>query len=200
MVSLGSLVTEIISSARPRFSKSLLVIVSALLAAAVLCWGCGEEAAGDPKILTVVRVEEKLPDGTWAPVSGADVYYEIYASRATDGVHIPIYQEYADTTDEWGLSAMLRDPDGKNPGDIGLVFIDVTHPGGRTLFRKWKIEQHFDFSAWFATFAGDESNPAYFIDRICNTVSGFPDCERTLERNNMITWGRGALMRLPADD
>ena len=138
MVSLGSLVTEIISSARPRFSKSLLLVVSAALAAAVLCWGCGEEAAGDPKILTVVRVEEKLPDGTWAPVSGADVYYEIYASRATDGVHIPIYQEYADTTDEWGLSAMLRDPDGKNPGDIGLVFIDVTHPGGRTLFRKWE--------------------------------------------------------------
>ncbi len=195
-----SLATEIASRAAGRLPKLLLLVISAALAAAVLSGGCGDEAAGDPKILTIVRVEEKLPDGSWGAVSGADVYYEIYASRAPDGVHIPTYQEYADTTDEWGLSAVLRDSDGKNPGDIGLVFIDVTHPGGRTLFRKSKIEQHFDFSAWFATFAADEPNRAYFIDRICDTVSGFPDCERTLERNEMSAWGRGALMRFRADD
>ncbi len=177
----------------------LLLVTLAVLAAAALFGGCGDEAAGDPKILTVVRVEEKLPDGSWGPVSGASVHYEIYARLAPDGVHIPLYQQYTDTTDEWGLSAVLRDPEGKNPGDIGLVFVDVTHPGGRTLFRKWKIEQHFDFSEWFATFAEYESNPAYFIDRICETVSGFPDCEMTLERTDMITWGRGALMRFRDD-
>ncbi len=194
------LLTETASRAVRQLLSPVLVVVAAALIAAVLSGGCGDEAAGDPKILTIVRVEEKLPDGSWRPVSGAGIYYEIYASRATDGVHIPIYQEYADTTDKWGLSAVLRDPDGKNPGDVGLVFIDVTHPGGRTLFRKWKIEQHFDFAAWFATFAADEPNTGYFIDRICDTVSGFPDCERALERTEMITWGRGALMRFQADD
>ena len=187
------------SRVRRALAKSLLLVTLTALTAAVLLGGCGGEAAGDPNILTVVRVEEKLPDGSWGPVSGASVYYEIYASRAPDGVHIPLYQHYTDTTDEWGLSAVLRDPDGKNPGDIGLVFIDVTHPGGRTLFRKWKIEQHFDFSEWFASFAESESNSPNFIDRICDTVSEFPDCESTLERADMITWGRGALMRFRDD-
>lgn len=185
--------------ARRQIRSSLVLLISVALVAAALFGGCGGDAAGDPKILTVVRVEEELPDGSWGPVSGASVYYEIYASRAPDGVHIPLYQHYTDTTDEWGLSAVLRDPEGKNPGDIGLVFVDVTHPGGRTLFRKWKIEQHFDFSEWFATFAEDESSPAYFIDRICDTVSGFSDCEKTLEGNGMVTWGRGALIRFRGD-
>ena len=171
------------------------VVLLGLVLIAGSLGGCGDRVATDANILTIVRVEERLSDASWTPVSGATVNYQIFASRPQDGVHIPIYQEYSDTTDDWGLSAVRRDPDGKNPGDIGLVFVEVTHVDGRTLFRRWKIEKDFDFAAWFSTFAADELTPEDFVDRICQTVDAYPDCARSLDQSEMVAWGRGALMR-----
>lgn len=189
---------EIASSAKGRRPGLRFVLLSgAVLIAAVFSGGCGDKVATDSNILTIVRVEERLADGSWGAVSGASVNYQIYASRATDTVHIPIYQEYMDTTDDWGLSAVRRDPNGKTPGEIGLVFVEVTHPDGRTFFRRWRIERDFDFGQWSLGFMPEDGGVDALVARVCATVESFPNCRKTLESSGFVTWGRGALARFP---
>lgn len=166
------------------------------LAAAVAAAGaaCGKAAGPDEGILTMVRVEERLPDGTWVPTEGARVEYQIWAGT-THNSQVSLYHEYKDTTDVEGLSAVNRDPGEKVPGGIGMIFIDVTHPDGRTSFRRVLAEESFDFEGWSQKFPSGPVEPDEIIDRICSTVVDFPDCAKKLKRDGFKAWGAAFIVR-----
>ena len=156
--------------------------------------GCGEVAVAQDGILTVVRVEQQLADGTWAPAEGVKVQYQIWAGT-THNAQVSLYHEYHDDTDAQGLSAVNRDPDKKSPAGIGMVFIDVTHPDGRTSFRRAPAEEFFDFDAWSQKFPSGAVARNDIIEQVCSTAVDFPDCADNLEREELKTWGVGFIVR-----
>lgn len=143
----------------------------------------------------MVRVEQKLADGSWAPVADAAVRYQIFLSKATDTVHIPLFTEFADITDATGLSVVFTDSQGKAPQDVGLVFVDVSHPDGRTFFQRIGVEQGFDFGAWFKQFWPEPVESMQLVNLLCAAQTDFPGCNERLEEDGLVTWGRGVLVR-----
>ncbi|MCY4108499.1 MAG: hypothetical protein OXG11_05655 [Chloroflexi bacterium] len=170
-----------------------LVAVVWLAAALAACGGGSQTANG---ILTVVRVEERMPDGSMIPVSGARVEFEMYGSRADDSIRRPLYHEFEDTTDENGLSVVFTDPLGRAPTDIGLLLVDVVHPDGRSGFKRAQVEAKFDFAEWSGSAWSEGMEREALIDSVCESAIGFPECESALEAGNLVTWGLGLVIRL----
>ena len=164
-------------------------------AAAIVACGQQETVKPSGGVLTLVRVEEMKPDGSWAPVANAKVHYEIYGAHVTFASNIPLYQAYDDVTDQDGYSAVLRSPDGKSDTDIGLVFVDVEHPDGRTAFKKPRSSANFDLLAWFEKFLPAPVDREAAMRAICATAVDFPVCEQSLKADNLKTWGAAALIR-----
>ena len=171
----------------------VLVLLTSLVAVFAAC-GDGSQAANG--ILTVVRVEERLPDGSVVPVSGARVEFEIYGSRAQDSIRRPLYHEFEDTTDANGLSVVFRDPLDKAPTDIGLLLVDVVHPDGRSGFKRAQVEAEFDLAEWSGSAWSEGMEREALIDSVCETAIDFPECESALEQGNLVTWGLGLAIRL----
>ncbi len=178
-------------SARP-LRLVAAVVITALVAAGAAA--CGEVAVAQDGILTTVRVEERLADGAWAPVEGALVEYQIWAGT-THNSQVSLYHEYQDTTDAQGLSAVNRDPGKKSPAGIGMVFVDVTLPDGRTNFRRAPAEEWFDFEGWSQRFPSGALPRSEIIDQVCSTAVDFPDCAKKLEGEGLTTWGVGFIVR-----
>ncbi|MCY3801728.1 MAG: hypothetical protein OXG46_09120 [Chloroflexi bacterium] len=156
--------------------------------------GCGQVAPAQDSILTVVRVEQELPDGTWAPAEGVKVEYQIWAGT-THNAQVSLYHEYQDDTDAQGLSAVNRDPGDKSPAGIGMVFIDVTHPDGRTSFRRAPAQEFFDFDEWSQKFPSGAVERSEIVEKICATAVDFPDCDKKLDGEELKTWGVGFIVR-----
>ena len=156
--------------------------------------GCGEVAPAQDRILTVVRVEQQLPDGTWVPAKGVKVEYQIWAGT-THNAQVSLYHEYQDDTDAQGLSAVNRDPGDKSPAGIGMVFIDVTHPDGRTSFRRAPAQEFFDFDEWSQKFPSGAVERSEIVEKICATAVDFPDCDKKLDGEELKTWGVGFIVR-----
>ncbi len=144
----------------------------------------------------MVRVEERMPDGSMIPVSGARVEFEMYGSRADDSIRRPLYHEFEDSTDENGLSVVFTDPLGRAPTDIGLLLVDVVHPDGRSGFKRAQVEAKFDFAEWSGSAWSEGVEREALIDSVCQTAIGFPECESALEGGNLVTWGLGLVIRL----
>ena len=183
-------VRGLLACLRLAVGAALVAVVAAGAAA------CGDEAAAMQEgILTVVRVEERLPDGSWVPTEGAVVQYQIWAGT-THNSQVSLYHEYQDTTDAQGLSAVNRDPGEKQPGGIGMIFVDVTHPDGRSNFRRAPAEELFDFQDWARQFPSGALEAEDVIDQVCSTAIDFPGCADKLEREGFKTWGVGFVVRL----
>ncbi len=174
----------------------LQVVFIALAALAAGLAACGEGAQTASGILAVVRVEEQLPDGSTAPVSGARVAFEIYGSRAQDSIRPPLYHEFEDTTDANGLAVVFTDPLDKAPTDIGLLLVDVVHPDGRSVFKRAQVEAKFDFAEWSESAWSETIGREALIDSLCATAIDFPDCEPALQQSELTTWGLGLAIRL----
>ncbi len=172
----------------------LVLVAFAALAAGLA--GCGDGAQTASGILAVVRVEEQLPDGSIAAVAGARVSFEIYGSRAQDSIRRPLYHEFEDTTDANGLAVVFTDPLEKAPTDIGLLLVDAVHPDGRSKFIRGQVEAKFDFAEWSESAWSETIDREALIDTFCATAIDFPNCEPTLERGELTTWGLGLAIRL----
>lgn len=173
-----------------------VAMAAALTATAMAIVACGEQKTVQPSggILTLVRVEEMKADGSWAPVVNARVHYEIYGTKDI-AANIARYQVYDDVTDQDGYSAVLRSPEGKTDSEIGLIFVDVEHPDGRTAFKKPRSSTHFDLVAWFEEFLPAPVDREAAMRAICATASDFPDCEQSLKAADLKTWGAAVLIR-----
>ena len=171
----------------------VLVLLTSLVAVFAAC-GDGSQAANG--ILTVVRVEERLPDGSVVPVSGARVEFEIYGSRAQDSIRRPLYHEFEDTTDANGLSVVFTDPLDRAPTDIGLLLVDVVHPDGRSGFKRAQVDAKFDFAEWSGSEWSEGMEPEALIDSVCETAIDYPECRSAIEGSNLVTWGLGLVIRL----
>ena len=173
----------------------VLVLGVALCVGVLALFSCGGELA--PKgILAVVRVEQKMPDGSFSPVVGARVLFELYGSRADDAVRCPLYQQFEDTTDAEGLAVPFRDPQGKAPSDIGMLLVDVIAADGRTAFKRRQVEPKFDFGAWAQDKWPGSSADGEFVRLMCSTAVDFPDCKQVLENGELVRWGVGLSIRI----
>ncbi len=115
-----------------------MVMVLILMATFVL--GAGNSDIG--QLLTEVRVEEELADGTTRPVQGAAVRYQIISNSSQNAL------DYSDTTDAQGVSVVYR-----SSPDIGAEYrfmrATATHPDGGTKNGTLTLSTNFNFQAWF---------------------------------------------------
>ena len=174
----------------------LQVALAAMVWLAAGLAACDQESQAANGILTVVRVEERMPDGSMVPVSGARVEFEMYGSRADDSIRRPLYHEFEDTTDANGLSVVFTDPLDRAPTDIGLLLVDVVHPDGRSGFKRAQVDAKFDFAEWSGSAWSEGMEREALIDSVCETAIDFPECESALERGDLVTWGLGLVIRL----
>ena len=177
-------------------ARRLRVVLVALVSLAVGLAACGGGSQAANGILTVVRVEERMPDGSIVLVSGAQVAYEMYGSRADDSIRRPLYHEFEDATDANGLSVVFTDPLDRAPTDIGLLLVDVVHPDGRSGFKRAQVDAKFDFAEWSGSAWSEGMEREALIDSICDTALSFPECESALEGGNLVAWGLGLVIRL----
>ena len=176
------------------FATALSVAVIALAA-------CGGSGAGDAEkgLLTVGRVEERLEDGSWAPVAGAKVSFEVFLASGPTLVsagNVVKYEDYEAEASPNGITAVLRLAEGKLPRDIGMVFAQVELPDGRTQFRRVKSEDRFDFKTWYQKFGADDAPDATIVEQICESALDFPNCIEALTGNDLKVWGAGLLLRV----
>ena len=173
----------------------LLIVVSA-----VSLFACGGDNDGDPaQILTVVRVEERDANGTWVPVPGATVTFEIFLESgptlvsAGNVIQFVAYEAVADSN---GISAVVQPAEGKRAKDIGMVFAQVDLPDGRSQFRRVRSQEDFDFKSWYQKFGGDETADATIARQLCESARDFPNCEKSLKDSGLKAWGAGLLLRI----
>lgn len=157
---------------------------------------CGEREPQSQIILTIVRVEERNAEGIWSPVEGADVDYQIWASKPNASADVVAHFEFQDVTDNTGLSVVAQDPGDKRPSHIGLVFAEAVHSDGRTGFKRQRVEPEFDFLTWFETFWTEPVEIDSIVDAICATAEGFTGCNEYLRDRDLIAWGRGIVIRI----
>lgn len=172
-----------------------------LLVAAIALAACGGSGGGDAEkgLLTVVRVEERLEDGSWAPIAGAKVGFEVFLASGPTLVsagNVVKYEDYQAQAGPSGISAVLRVAEGKLPNDIGMVFAQVELPDGRTQFRRVKSQESFDFKTWYQKFGGEETSDATIVAQLCEAALDFPSCEKSLTASGLKAWGAGLLLRV----
>lgn len=178
------------------FTKPIrLPWLPAFLVVAGMTFACGEQAVPFDGLVTVVRVEEKLADGSAVPVPNADIRIKLYA-KSNASADAPLIQEFTDTTDANGLSAVMRGAAGKTDAEISTVFVEVDLPDGRTGFNRTKLETQFDFRDWLAKISADSPSPKSIIEKICSNAAEFPDCKKVLESRNLVTWGAGVVVTI----
>ena len=173
------------------FLLMLLTVISAV--SLIACSETGKDEA-NAQLLTVVRVEERLEDGTWAPVSNATIVYEIFGSQNI-AANIARYQLYEDSTDSNGMSVVLRPSEGKTASEIGMVFAAAEHPDGRSRFRRVQSDKEFDFQSWYRKFGGKDATAETIVGELCATAVDFPTCSESLMDSQLKTWGAGILIR-----
>ena len=168
------------------FRRRALVWATAL-SVGLLVGACGSDSLG--RLLTIVRVEERLPNGQVTAVAGATVVHKI---RHQSLRLLPDLQQ-TDTTDADGLSALLREVPGEhNPAELSTLLVDVTHPDGRTASGGRQIEPGFDFGNWFTAFWPAPMDARSVIDLVCGTIVGLPTCDPgKLLSTNFVLWGAG---------
>ena len=176
-------------------------VAAALLAAASALAACGGSGDGDADkgLLTVVRVEERLEDGSWAPLAGVEVTFEVFLASGPTLVsagNVVKYEDYQAEAGPNGISAVLRVAEGKLPRDIGMVFARVELPDGRTQFRRIKSEEKFDFKTWYQKFGGEETPDETIVAHLCEAALDFPSCEESLTASGLKAWGAGLLLRV----
>lgn len=159
------------------------MVMALILMAAFVLGACGNSDLG--QLLTVVRVEEELADGTRRPVQGAAVRYQIISNSSQ------IALDYSDTTDAQGVSVVYR-----SSPDIGAEYrfmrAIATHPDGRTKNGTRTLPTNFNFRAWFVEFWPTPLDAGNLADFICSTISGLPSCDPgKLLSTNFVLWGAG---------
>ncbi len=157
---------------------------------------CGDSSPQSQIILTIVRVEERNVEGSWIPVAGADVDYQIWGSKPNASADGLLQFEFQDVTDEAGLSVVAQDAGDKRPSHLGQVFAEAGHPDGRTGFIRKRFEAEFDFMAWFETFWSEPLEVDSIVDAICATADDFDRCGDYLQDRELVAWGRGILIRI----
>ncbi|MCY3801729.1 MAG: hypothetical protein OXG46_09125 [Chloroflexi bacterium] len=176
------------------FAAALSVSVLALAA-------CGDTGGGSGAdgLLTVVRVEERLEDGSWAPLAGAKVTFEVFLSSGPTLVsagNVVKYEDYEAEAGPNGITSVLRAAEGKLPKDIGMVFAQVELPDGRTQFRRIKSEENFDFKTWYLKFGDEGTSDETIAAQLCEAALDFPSCEESLMASGLKSWGAGLLLRV----
>ncbi|MCY4108504.1 MAG: hypothetical protein OXG11_05680 [Chloroflexi bacterium] len=172
------------------------LLVSLLVLAA--CGGSGSSSGADG-LLTVVRVEERLEDGSWAPLAGATVTFEVFLASGPTLVsagNVVKYEDYEAEAGPNGITAVLRAAEGKLPKDIGMVFAQVELPDGRTQFRRIKSEENFDFKTWYLKFGDEGTSDETIAAQLCEAALDFPSCEESLMASGLKSWGAGLLLRV----
>lgn len=179
-------------------AAAVAAALSVLLLVLAACGG--SNGSGSAKgLLTVVRVEERLEDGSWAPLSGAKVTFEVFLASGPTLVsagNVVKFEDYEAVAGPNGISTVLRIAEGKLPKDIGMVFARVELPDGRTQFRRIKSEENFDFKSWYRKFGGEEASDATIVGHMCESAIDFPNCAEALTQSGLTTWGAGLLLRV----
>ncbi len=169
-----------------------------MVGALPILWACGGTAQdkSEPQLLTVVRVEERLEDGTWAPVSNVTIVYEIFGIQGVrNAENVDRYHLYEDSTDSNGMSVVVRASEGKTASEIGIIFAQAEHPDGRSGFRRVKSDKNFDFQSWYRKFGGEDASVETIVGELCETAVEFPTCSESLMDSQLKTWGAGILIR-----
>lgn len=185
-----------VRSPRP---AGLAPLTAALLAGlAIFGAACSDYSAGEAQgMLIAARVEEQRPDGSWAPVANAKIQFQIWDGQPFNS-QVSLFQEYQGVTNLDGLAVELRDAGGKSPGQIGMLFVEVTHPDGRTGFQRQLVDPRFDFSKWFEGFSPAPGDAEEALQGFCGAAREFKDCKKSLKANGLKFWGLGLLVRIRA--
>ena len=191
-----------ISIQRFRWRPFAVVFLVAAFSASLLA-ACGDEQAVESSeeaaahatgnFIAIVRVEDRLDGGEWAPLTDVSVEYEILGSGSDSR---KVLQKFSDVTDANGYSVVFRNAGDLEPRQIGVVSADLKAPDNRARGARKLSSSKFDFAEFFAEFLGDQLDVKAAIGEVCASAVNPSHCETALNESGLETWGAGILVRL----